>query len=486
MNCVWVRQLFELGAPLELMQYHLDSEPDLAGLPAHERQVLQKALSKEPEKRFASCGEFAASLCDAIAADSGPEITANAQPRNRYRTMFTPVLLLILIAALIFLIWPQSVTLSVSSECIEIRAGQHETVKLKLSKRVSRSPKIQIEPTQIEGITVLLAEWDDDTQASNLTITVDLNSAQGQHELTLSALIDGNATNTIHLELSVTPAAVRLPKHFIPAPNTLLISLSADGKKQNNHEDIGIVYYQRIVPELISNELRRDAVFVMIPGDQRDGQILAPFYMMENKVSNRLFETFANSSSHSPLIGGLEWEEGALVNGKRLGIQGFEMYPVFNVRVEDAFGFASWLGGQLPTIQQWDKAAGLFDQEKWPDWTGPFDPDGTKYNSADAPAVSMPVPIDSANQDISPWGVRHMSGNGQEWTRETTHTMGKMVPLDTEMDISSVKLRGREYANPRRGPLTYAQLLQQRATWPYKKEDPAISFRVVVETLDEQ
>jgi serine/threonine protein kinase len=46
------------GAPTEIMRGHLKGQPDLTGLPPQEREIVGKALSKHPKKRWKSCREF--------------------------------------------------------------------------------------------------------------------------------------------------------------------------------------------------------------------------------------------------------------------------------------------------------------------------------------------------------------------------------------------------------------------------------------------
>jgi serine/threonine protein kinase len=47
---------------VQLMSGQLNKPPDLEGLPAAEKTVVARALAKQPEKRYKSCGEFMAAL----------------------------------------------------------------------------------------------------------------------------------------------------------------------------------------------------------------------------------------------------------------------------------------------------------------------------------------------------------------------------------------------------------------------------------------
>lgn len=52
----------------QYMMQHLTGEPDLQALPSHDRPIVRRALSKDPNQRFASCVEFVACLRDLSAA----------------------------------------------------------------------------------------------------------------------------------------------------------------------------------------------------------------------------------------------------------------------------------------------------------------------------------------------------------------------------------------------------------------------------------
>src|SRR5207302_6181679 len=94
--------------------------------------------------------------------------------------------------------------------------------------------------------------------------------------------------------------------------------------------------------------------------------------------------------------------------------------PVFRVTAVEAHRFARWLGGLLPSAKEWDKAAGRFER---PARQGPFKGDWEKIkaNETDLGRIGVarkksgPLPLDSDTLDVSPFGCRHMSGNGKEW-----------------------------------------------------------------------
>jgi len=173
---------------------------------------------------------------------------------------------------------------------------------------------------------------------------------------------------------------------------------------------------------------------------------------MEDKVSNGLFGAFVKNGHPRPAADNATDES---------------QLPVFRVTWQEAEEFAKWLGGNLPTEKQWDKAAGRFEADAS---EGPFH---GRWDSDPRPAVSVhraaPSRLDEATDDVSPFGCRHMSGNGKEWTF-------------TETIDGLRRLRGRSFRED--APLMFRDLDPLRGDGP-QAEDPqkavdVITYRVVV------
>ena len=105
---------------------------------------------------------------------------------------------------------------------------------------------------------------------------------------------------------------------------------------------------------------------------------------------------------------------------------------MFRVTVTEAYFFAQWLGGKLPTQKQWFKAAGASLDTTMPDEenTGPFE--GLAKRS-DRPWCQLlatgPLPVGTADARREPSGCRDMAGNGFEWLREVQRPVGETVPV---------------------------------------------------------
>jgi formylglycine-generating enzyme required for sulfatase activity len=266
----------------------------------------------------------------------------------------------------------------------------------------------------------------------------------------------------------------KLPPPFLPpgpgwqkAADAQIVT-DANGKR----------FYDRI-------EVERDGLkvrFVLIPlraEDTADGSKIASFYLMDNKVSVAQFRTFAQGAGRDKIKSDL-WDKPDAVGGDYPQ----DAYPVFNVSVEDAYQFARWLGGHLPTIKQWDKAAGRYEKKAG---AGPYQ---EPWDKADPSQIAVgrggrgPLPCGAATHDISLFGCHDMAGNGRDWTRNVDGG-DRPVPLAMPGPTDRVLVRGHTF-RASYPPLQFKHLDEEEqqdnpATGFYLSPEGDIGFRVVIE-----
>jgi hypothetical protein len=91
---------------------------------------------------------------------------------------------------------------------------------------------------------------------------------------------------------------------------------------------------------------------------------------------------------------------------------GLAMHPVVGVNAVDVRTYAVWAGKQMPTDQQWEKAARGTDGRRYP-WGN--EPDHQRANTRES-HLNRTTPVHWFPGGVSSYGAYDMHGNVWEWT----------------------------------------------------------------------
>jgi serine/threonine protein kinase len=457
------RPPFRADNLFELMQAHIFKEPDLEGLPEPERGAVRKALSKEHRERFRSCSDFAEALAAATAEPPpAPVPPSRTKPERRPRRLILlgATLVLILLAAAFGVLLansyrnnnPPRVPFTLVPASVELQPGEEKAVSLFVQRDGQFRGPIELSFRDLpEHVAIQPGTIAADADHVQLTLRSANDVPVGPIEVKVHATADGHHNDGTLALVFLPPNITLLPGWAKPA-NAQVVS---DGSNRK--------YYDRI-------DVRRGGLavrFVLVPraavGD------LPTYYIMEDKVSAGLFHKFAAADPRA--VSDPQWFE--------LASNHEANNPVLGVVAEDAHRCALWLGGLLPTIQQWEKAAGRYDRGRG---RGPF------REQADPNLLGIgrtgPMRLDEPTDDIShPYGLRHLSGNGRELTRNLADPNRGTVPVDDPQELDAVSLRGRSFRAPQ--PLLFRDLEDREQTLlgdlGYRESNDETGFRVVLE-----
>ena len=154
------------------------------------------------------------------------------------------------------------------------------------------------------------------------------------------------------------------------------------------------------------------------------------FYVSRFEVTNREFRDFVKTTSYRPSDRRdflRHWE------GEQYPDWGAD-FPVVWVSGSDAAAYCRWVGGELPSETQWEKAArGASDARAFP-WGEELSP-RSQVNCASGQAE----PVGDRPGDISPFQVYDLGGNVSEWTRSTVADRPDEVILRGGSFLESVR-----------------------------------------------
>jgi serine/threonine protein kinase len=307
------------------------------------------------------------------------------------------------------------------------------------------------------------------------------------------------------LTLGVISLVAPRPQNGVPQdPPRKEVIWAPDDWKPGAEDDTekvdGRPYYRRLTRPIAGEEL----VAILVPKKQPSDP--PTFYMLENKITNRVFKAVWERAETNPssalnqfrrncdpetaktLLPGA-WRRGAIHRTAdeeplvtELGIEGDQAgVPVVRVTVPEAMLVAGELGGLLPTYDQWLKAVGAMGDGKG---DGPAGPPEKNENEARERGLALglrePRPASEPNpRDISFYGIHQLVSNGLEWTGETDE--GRRLSLAQNPGTEYfVRLVGQGWESP--VVLTYKRIRDKRKFDKWTETDQVMAgFRIVLE-----
>ncbi|MDA1195558.1 MAG: SUMF1/EgtB/PvdO family nonheme iron enzyme [Planctomycetota bacterium] len=162
------------------------------------------------------------------------------------------------------------------------------------------------------------------------------------------------------------------------------------------------------VAPVVVEEIEDHGRMMLVPagaflfGAENDRVTLPPYYIDKFPVTNREYEAFCRATGYRfPKY----WSEDRFRNPDA---------PVVGVSLSDAQKFARWVGKQLPSEEQWEKACRGVDGRLFP-WGDDAATAEHACFGRDA-AKGATDPVESHPLGFSPYGVGEMAGNVWEWT----------------------------------------------------------------------
>ena len=160
--------------------------------------------------------------------------------------------------------------------------------------------------------------------------------------------------------------------------------------------------------EILDSTVEIVAGDVLLGTTELDPILVDHFRIGRYPVTNAQYERFVEATGHPPPA---DWRnEDPELDGRFL--PNFGDHPVSHVSCTDAEAYADWIGGRLPSFEEWERAARGDDARNFP-WGNEIDK--PRCNTAET-GVGNTTPVGTFPDGISPFGCYDLLGNVWEWS----------------------------------------------------------------------
>jgi formylglycine-generating enzyme required for sulfatase activity len=176
---------------------------------------------------------------------------------------------------------------------------------------------------------------------------------------------------------------------------------------------------------------------------------LDAFWIDRTEVTNAMYALCVKAGvCKQPL------ELGSKTRPSYYGVQSYADYPVIHVTWGAAREYCRWVGGNLPTEAQWEKAARGWDDRRFP-W-GDAKPDGSRLNYNNQ--VGDTTVVGGYLDGTSGYDTLDMAGNVSEWVLDWyDEDYYRLAPVDNPtgpVDGEFRVIRGGSWFSPARSVRT--------------------------------
>jgi formylglycine-generating enzyme required for sulfatase activity len=246
---------------------------------------------------------------------------------------------------------------------------------------------------------------------------------------TAATVVAGKLTATPTTRVTATPKATAPPLTATPLPKDtdtpVPTPLPAAGATRMRDSDGAVMVY---VPAGEFTMGSADSDSQAYENEKPQHQVaLAGFWIDRTEVTNAQYRKFVEAGGYNQKQ---YWTEaGWAWKGQNNATQptcwgdgnlNQAAQPVVCVSWYEAYAYARWAGGRLPTEAEWEKAArgpstGSGDVRIYPWGNAAPDCNRLNYWGKDGGCVGRPAPVGSYANGVSPYGALDLAGNVWEW-----------------------------------------------------------------------